>query len=582
MMRKTDNRKRAAEKVQAVQGVSVARYRLLLLFWLALALALLLRAVDLQVFQFDFLDGEGDSRNLRIQPLAAHRGVITDRNGKPLAVSTPVTTLWANPKELMAARDDWGKLKGNQVLSLAELKAQVLPRKQREFIYLKRRLPPAQAEQVLALKIPGIYPLTEYRRYYPAGAVASQVVGITGMSGQGQEGVELSFNDSLAGQVGKEKVIRDLYGRVVQVLDVLTPAESGKTLALSIDLRIQYAAYQALQQAVQKFEAKSGSVVVLDAQTGEILAMVNQPSYNPNSHENLKPVDMRNRAVTDVFEPGSTMKPLTVAAALEAGLVTPQSQVNTNPGYLRIDGFTIHDERNYGMIDVTTILTKSSNVGASKLALSLDAHDLPRFFSHFGFGRDVNINFPGVTNGYLPLRTRWSDAERAALSYGYGLSVNALQLAHAYAVIANKGVMEPLSLVRVDDAPAGQRVISGQVAAELVRMLETVVTRDGTASRAQVPGYQVAGKTGTAHKTSGGGYASDQYVGVFAGMAPAPNPRYVTVVMINDPQGKAYFGGLVAAPVFSQVMATVLRVMQVDPDHPDQRYADAQVAEGRS
>lgn len=582
MMRKPASRSPVAAAQPTVQGVSAWRFRLLLLFWLALALALLVRAVDLQVFQFQFLDGEGDSRNLRVQPLAAHRGLITDRNGKPLAVSTPVTTLWANPKELMAAQDDWGKLKGNKVLSLAELKAQVLPRQQREFIYLERRLPPAQADEVLALKIPGIYPLTEYRRYYPAGAVTSQLVGITGISGQGQEGLELSFNDLLSGQAGKEKVIRDLYGKVVQVLDVLKPAEPGKPLALSVDLRIQYAAYQALQQAVQKFDAKSGSVVVLDAKTGEILAMVNQPSYNPNSHENLNPVDMRNRAVTDVFEPGSTMKPLTVAAALEAGLVTPNSQVNTSPGYLRVDGFTIRDEHNYGMIDVTTILTKSSNVGASKLALSLDAHDLPRFFSQFGFGRDVDINFPGVSNGYLPLRTHWSNAERAALSYGYGLSVNALQLAHAYAVIANHGVMEPLSLQRVDDAPAGKRVISTKVASELVHMLETVVTKEGTARRAQVPGYQVAGKTGTAHIASGGGYASDQYVGVFAGMAPAPNPRYVTVVMINDPQKKAYFGGLVAAPVFSQVMATVMRVMQVDPDHPDQRYADAQVTEGRS
>lgn len=570
------------QKATKTLSVHKGRYRLLLVFWAACALALALRAVQLQVFQFQFLDHEGDRRNLRIEPLAAHRGIITDRNGQPLAVSTPVITLWGNPQELMPARDQWDKLAGNSVLSLAELKQELLPRQQREFIYLERRLPPAKAEKVLALDIPGIYPLTEYRRYYPAGGVTSQLVGLIGADGSGLEGVELSLNERLQGVSGKQKVLRGRSGRVVQVLDVLKAAEPGQDVALSIDLRIQYAAYQALTWSVRKFDARSGSVVVLDVKTGEILAMVNQPTYNPNDRASLKPSHMRNRAVTDVFEPGSTMKPFTVAAALESGLVTPTSMVNTSPGYLRVDGFTIRDHRNYGLIDVTTILTKSSNVGASKLALSLNPHDLPRFFSLFGFGRDTGINFPGTSNGDLPLRNYWTDAERAALAYGYGLSVTALQLAHAYAVLANDGVMVPLSLLKVEQAPEGRRIISARVAHQVVRMLETVVTDRGTASRARVPGYQVAGKTGTAHKAARGGYAESQYVGVFAGMAPVPDPRYVAVVMINAPEGKSYYGGLVAAPVFSDVMATVMRVMGVDPQLPGQHYASARVEEGRS
>lgn len=580
MKRKPANQR--VPKAPSEQHVAGWRYGLLLGFWLVCALLLVLRAVDLQVFKFNFLNGEGDSRNMRIQPLSAHRGVISDRNGKPLAVSTPVTTLWANPQELMQHRDSWKKLAGNGVLSLADLKHEVLPRQHREFIYLKRRLPPATANKVLDLDIPGIYPLTEYRRYYPAGAVTSQVVGITGMNGEGQEGLELSYDKQLAGTAGKEKVIRDLYGRVVQVLSVLQPAKPGRDLTLSIDLRLQYAAYEALLKSVQKFDAKSGSVVVLDAKTGEVLAMVNQPTYNPNSHHNLVAANMRNRAATDSFEPGSTMKPFTVAAALEAGLVTPDTLVNTNPGYLRVDGFTIRDDRNFGLIDVTTILTKSSNVGASKLALSLNPHDLPRFFSQFGFGRDVKVNFPGASNGYLPVRTHWTDGERAALSYGYGVSVTTLQLAHAYATLANGGVMVPLSLLRVDKPPKGHRVIKAKVAHEVVDMLETVVSNRGTARRAKVPGFQMAGKTGTAHKSNAGGYAENHYVGIFAGMGPIPNPRYVTVVMINDPRQHSYFGGRVAAPVFAQVMATVMRDMQVDPSHPDLRYAGIPLKGGES
>lgn len=567
--------KRTSPSTKQQQPVSKLRYGLLLFLWGACAVGLLVRAVDLQVVQHDPLDREANLRNMRIEPLAAHRGMVFDRNGKPLAVSTPVTTLWANPQELMAERGRWSALQGNGVLSAHELEKLVLPRAQREFIYLKRRLAPAEAQKVLDLGIPGIYALTEYRRYYPAGPVASQVVGIAGMDGNGQEGIELSFNDTLSGEQGRERVIRDRQGSVVQILDVLTPAEPGRDLVLSIDLRVQYAAYQALVDAIKQFNAESGSVVVLDAWTGEVLAMVNQPTYNPNSLARLKASDMRNRAVTDVFEPGSTMKPFTVAAALESGLVTVNSSINTNPGYIRVDGFTIRDHRNYGMLDVTSVLTKSSNVGASKLALSLDAQSMANFFAQLGFGQDLDVSFPGASRGSLPLKVRWSKAERAALSYGYGLSTTVLQLAHAYAALANDGVMLPLSLEKVTAPPVGRRVVSQQVAHSLIAMLETVVGEQGTARLASVPGYRVAGKTGTSHKASGGSYSTDQYVGVFAGVAPAPEPRYVTVVMIDAPKGSSYYGGLVAAPAFSRVMAEVMRIRKVDPQPDDLRYASA-------
>lgn len=568
------------KKIQAEQPAAW-RYWLLLAFWGTCAAVLVVRAVDLQVLQFHFLDHQGDIRNLRVQPLAAHRGIITDRNGKPLAVSTPVTTLWANPQELMANRGAWQRLQGNSVLSLQQLKEAVLPRQNREFIYLERRLPPSTAAKVLSLDIPGIYSLQESRRYYPAGAVTSQLVGITGVDGGGQEGIELAFNASLTGHPGKEKVIRGLHGNVVQVLDVKKPAKPGKDLRLSIDLRVQYAAFEALKKSVDRYAATSGSAVVLDAKTGEILAMVNQPSYNPNSREDLRPAAMRNRALTDAYEPGSSMKPFTVAAALESGLVTPDTIVNTNPGYIRLNGYTIRDDHDFGVLDVTGILTKSSNVGASKLALSLKAHALPQFFSDLGFGKTPAIRFPGVSDGALPFREHWSRAGRAALSYGYGISATTLQLAHAYSVIANEGMMVPLSLVRVDAAPNGHRVMSAKVANELVHMMTTVVSDEGTAPRAKVPGYKVAGKTGTARKASAGGYGN-LYVGIFAGMAPVPNPRYVCVVMVNAPHRGSIFGGTVAAPVFSNVMSTLLRVRQVKPHHPDQLYAVNNVEENRS
>ncbi len=572
--------KRQARKTR--QPNHQMRWRFVLGFWLVCACVLVVRAVDLQVIQHDFLAHQGDIRNLRVEPLAAHRGVIRDRDGRPLAVSTPVVTLWANPREALENQEQWARLAGNPVISQQDFASKVRRHESREFIYLGRGLAPEAAKAVLDLNVPGIHSLTEYRRYYPAGEVTSHVVGFTNIDDQGQEGVELDMESHLSGKSGRKKVVRDLLGRVIQDIEVLEPAEPGEDVALSIDLRLQYLAYRELLGAVQQFKAKGGSAVVLDVRTGEVLAMVNQPAYNPNNRGNLDTGALRNRAVTDLFEPGSTMKPFTVAAAMEMGMVTPSTTINTHPGTLRVGSKTIRDHRDYGVIDITTVLTKSSNVGTSKLALAMEPLALPNYLERFGFGQATAIDFPGESNGMLPLRSHWREVERAALSYGYGLSVSAVQLAQAYAVIANDGVKVPLTLKKVASQPAGEQVLGKPVARQLVQMLETVVSQVGTASRAQVPGYQVAGKTGTVHKVVSGGYADDSYIGLFAGLAPATDPRIVTVVVIDDPRSDAYYGGLVAAPAFSRIMGGVLRTLHVPPDRPEGLLAGSPDTEDRS
>src|SRR5690606_28649486 len=377
---------------------------------------------------------------------------------------------------------------------------------------------------------------------------------------------ELAFNDVLQGQTGRKKVVRDLLGRVIQDIEILEPANPGSDVALSLDLRAQYVAYRELLAAVNRYRAKGGSVVVLDARTGEVLAMVNQPAYNPNNRSGVSVAALRNRAVTDLFEPGSTVKPLTIAAALETGLIASNSTIDTRPGTLRVANKTIRDHRNYGVIDITTVLAKSSNVATSKLALAMAPQVLPTFLEKFGFGHSTGIRVPGESEGLLPFRAKWRDREQATLSYGYGVSVTALQLAQAYAVLANDGVRLPLSLQRVDEVPQGERVIGKDTAHTLVNMLERVVSVEGTARAAAVPGYEIAGKTGTVHKVTAGGYADDRYIGLFAGIAPASDPRIVTVVVIDDPQGGAYYGGQVAAPVFSRIMEGVLRSLNIAPD----------------
>ena len=554
-------------------------------------LALGWRAVDLHVGQHEYLSRQGDLRNLRIEPLAAHRGVITDRDGRPLAVSTPVTTLWANPREVLAARESWSRLHDNPVLNSRTLAARVEPHSNREFIYLARHLAPEDAEQVLALRVPGIYSLTEYRRYYPAGEVASHLVGFTNIDEVGQEGIELAMESRLRGQPGRKKVVRDLHGRVIQDIELLQEASPGQDVALSIDLRLQYLAYRELMSTVTRHRAAGGSVVVLDAQTGEVLAMVNQPGYNPNNRSGVSVAALRNRAVTDVFEPGSTIKPFTIAAALESGMVTPTTSIDTRPGTMRVANKTIRDHRNYGVIDVATVLTKSSNVGTTKLSLAMEDQLLPGFLEQVGLGVRTGVVFPGESVGMLPIRSRWRDIEKASLSYGYGVSVTALQLARSYAVMANEGRRLPMTLERLDAQQIAtnnrfaEQVISPGYARALVDMMETVVSEEGTARRAKVPGYRVAGKTGTVHKLTATGYADDRYVALFAGVAPAENPRIVTVVVVDDPRGQDYFGGLVAAPAFSNIMAGVLRTLDIEPPDddvlPPAIYAGGGSGEGR-
>ena len=543
--------RKAATKASARQANSSLRWRFMLVFWAGCACVLVGRAVQLQVVQHDFLADQGDIRNLRVEPVAAHRGVIQDRAGRPLAVSTPVTTLWANPGEALEHQEQWARLGNNPIIDSRAFASRVNSHKGKEFIYLARGLAPEQAQTVLAKQVPGIHPLTEYRRYYPAGEVTSHLVGFTDIDER------------------RKKVVRDLLGRVIQDIEVLEPAAPGQDITLSLDLRLQYLAYKELLSATRRFKARGGSAVVLDIKTGEVLAMVNQPAYNPNNRGNLDTASLRNRAVTDLFEPGSTIKPFTVAAAMEQGLVTPTTAINTHPGYLRVGSKTIRDHRDYGVIDVTTVLTKSSNVGVSKLALSMDAMVLPGYLERFGFGQRTGIDYPGESDGMLPLRARWRDVERAALSYGYGVSTTALQLAQAYAILANDGRRVPLSLLKVDQPPEGEQVIAPASAQSIVRMLETVVSIEGTASRAQISGYQVAGKTGTVHKVTANGYADDRYIGLFAGIAPASNPRVAAVVVIDDPRGESYYGGLVAAPVFSAIVGGVLRTLHVPPDKTD-------------
>jgi cell division protein FtsI (penicillin-binding protein 3) len=532
---------------------------------------LLWRAVDLNVMRKDFLQQQGDARYLRVVTEQAHRGVIMDRNGEPLAISTPVDSLWANPQELIKVPEKWPQLAQSLSLNLDSLKDRLARNSQREFIWLKRHVSPQLAQAVLQLQIPGVDSQREYHRYYPAGEVTAHLVGVTNIDDAGQEGIELAYNDWLKATPGSKRVIKDRLGRVVEDVEQVSAPQPGQDLILSIDRRIQYLAYRELMAAVDEHRAKSGSVVVLDAHTGEVLAMVNQPSYNPNNRNDRDSAHLRNRAMTDVFEPGSTIKPFTVAAALGQGQFTPKSVIDTAPGLLRVGRKTIHDERNYGVIDVSTIIQKSSNVGASKMALSIPSKALWQTLSKVGFGFDSGSGFPGEAMGTLSNYSNWSKLERATLSFGYGLSVTALQLARAYTVFANDGVLLPITLIRKASQPdqmlpEPQRVMSKATARAVRHMLERVVEKGGTGTRAQVRGYRIAGKTGTAKVSGPGGYTGHKYNSVFAGMAPASDPRLVMVVVINEPQGKEYYGGLVAAPVFARVMSGALRLLDIAPD----------------
>ena len=561
------------------------RFRIVLALLALMVGAIAWRIVDLQVLDQEFLKGQGDARSVRHIPIPAHRGLITDRHGEPLAVSTPVTTLWGNPRELQAARARWPELAEALGQDSATLTKRLQEQAEREFIYLVRGLTPQQGQRVLDLKIPGVYEQEEFRRFYPAGEVAAHVVGFTDIDDRGREGMELAYEEWLAGVPGKRQVLKDRRGRLIKDVQVVKNAKAGKALALSIDLRLQYLAHSELRDVVQQYGAKSASLVMVDVETGEVLAMANQPTYNPNNRRNLQPAAMRNRALIDVFEPGSTVKPFSIAAALGTGNYHPESVINTLPGWMRIGRYTIRDVSRGGQLNLTEILMKSSNVGISKIALDIGAEPVYAAMQQAGFGQSTGLGFPGERVGNLPNHRKWRDAETASLAYGYGLSVTAVQLAHAYSVLGNEGRNVPLSLLRLDQRPEGVQIIDKDISATVLQMLRAVVEEDGGGgSRARVPGYHVGGKSGTAKKVSGtGGYTKDAYRSFFAGVAPLSNPRIAVVVVVDEPSEGGYYGGLVAAPVFGKVTARALRLLNVAPDNlpPPAPLQTAEAATGK-
>ena len=536
------------------------------------SIGLVARAFDLQVVRKQFYQRQGDARFLREMPIPVSRGTIFDRNGEPLAVSTPVTSLWANPSEVLESGGRIAELAKALGVDPGELKERLAQRADREFVYLRRQMSPAAAEVVLDLDIPGVYSQREFKRYYPSGAVTAHVLGFTNIDDHGQEGLELAYDGWLSGQPGSKQVIRDRLGRVVENIEQLRAPKPGRNLTLSIDRRIQFLAYSELSSTLEKFQADSGSIVVMDVKTGEVLAMVNLPTYNPNDVAGSKPNQRRNRAMTDVIEPGSTMKPFTLAAALSSGKFTPTTPIiDTTGGHWYFHGHDIHDTHNYGLLTPTGVITKSSNVGAAKIAMQLDTGLMYDTFRAFGFGNSTNSGFPGESSGYLKVGHSWRPLEKATMAYGYGLNVTVLQLASAYATIADNGVMHSPTFIHGDDNP-GKQIISPQVAHELVRMMETVTGPGSTAPEARIPNYSVAGKTGTAHRASAGGYDKNNYVAAFAGIVPASNPRLVGVVIVTNPSKGSYYGGMVSAPAFARVMAGALRLLDVAPDNIGRWY----------
>ncbi|WP_170826306.1 peptidoglycan D,D-transpeptidase FtsI family protein [Pseudomonas syringae] len=566
------------------------RFRVVVGLLVILVLAICWRIVDLQVVDHTFLKEQGDARSVRHIPIPAHRGLITDRNGEPLAVSTPVTTLWANPKEMQLDKAKWPALAAALGQDAKALTERLDSQASKEFIYLVRGLTPEQGQSVLDLKVPGVYGIEEFRRFYPAGDVTAHMVGFTDLDDHGREGVELAYDDWLAGVPGKRQVIKDRRGRLIKDVQVTKNAKAGKTLALSIDLRLQYLATRELRNAIVENEAKAGSMVIMDVKTGEVLAMVNSPTYNPNNRRTMVPAAMRNRAIIDVFEPGSTMKPISMTAALDSGRWKPTDKVEVYPGTLQIGKYTIRDvtKTEGPILDLTGILINSSNVGMSKVAFDVGGEAIFRAMQRVGLGQYTGLGFPGERVGNLPNYREWRKAETATLSYGYGLSVTALQLVHAYAALANNGRIVPLTILKSDAAPTSVQAIPEATAKTLQGMLQQVIEDPRGVYRARVPSYHVAGKSGTARKTSVGtkGYAENSYRSLFAGFGPMSNPRYAIVVVIDEPSKGGYYGGLVSAPVFSKVMSGTLRLMNVTPDNlvatpPEQVNAAPVVKGGR-
>lgn len=545
----------------------VWRSRLLALLIIAGFAVLAGRAVYLQGLHNDFLRAKGESRYGRVIEISANRGRITDRHGEILAVSTPVKSIWAIPEEVRLEPPQLARLAALLEMPPQEITKRI-DEKGRDFVFIKRQIPPEVADRVAELRIAGLFQDREYRRYYPGGEVMAHVLGFTGAEDAGQEGVELAFQEQLAGKPGSRRVIRDRLGQIVEDVESIRAAQEGKDLTLSLDARIQSLAFQQLKAAVDQHRAKAGGIVVLDIGTGEVLALANLPTYNPNNRARLSGAQLRNRAVTDTFEPGSTLKPFTIATALESGRVTPQTTIQTSPGSMKVGVATIHDAHAEGLLTVEQVIQKSSNVGAAKIALSLPPESMWNMFHAVGFGNAPRLGFPGEANGRVRPYQSWRPIEQATMAYGHGISVSLIQLAHAYSVFARDGELIPLSLVRVDAPPTAQAVLSPQTARQVRHMLELAVSPGGTAPRAQIMGYRVAGKTGTAHKQENGTYAAHKYVSSFVGFAPVSSPRLVIAVMIDEPTDGKYYGGAVAAPVFARVMEGTLRLTGVTPDAP--------------
>lgn len=554
---------------------SLWRFYFVIVVLLVGAGSLLWRLIDLNLLQRNFLLRQSNARILRVVNIPAYRGMITDRFLQPLAISAQVDSIWVNPQLFTATPTQVQQLADALRLSTDKLLAKSAKIPGREFIYLKRGVSPSETDTIRALNIPGIYFQHEYHRFYPQSDVAAHLVGFTNIDDIGQEGLELAYDGWLKGVSGKKKVVKDRLGYIIADLGIVKAPKQGHNLVLSIDNRIQYLAYEELKDSMERFNAKSGSIVVLDTQTGEVLAMVNQPSFNPNHIENSQDGRYRNRAMTDLFEPGSTIKAFSVASALESGKFHPNSIIDTSPGTLNVNGDVIRDENNYGAVTLTKVLQKSSDVGVAKVTMSLPPQRLWELLRRMGFGERTATGFPGEAAGSLTFRPKWRPIELATLSFGYGLSVTAVQLAQAYAILASSGVSRPISLLKINQPPQGKPVLAPALAQQMLAMLEAVV-QGGTGSLAKVPGYRVAGKTGTANIANRSGYDRDHYVSSFVGIAPVSNPRLVVAVVIRDPRGQQHLGAMVAAPIFSKVMAGSLRLLNISPDDvSDDREAQA-------
>ncbi len=559
----------ARDPLKEGEGHAAWRFWVVLIFLAVGFLGLIWRLVDLTILNRTFLVKQGQLRTLRTMEIPAYRGMITDRNNHPLAISTPVDSVWVNPAQFHPSPEQLNQLAQDLQMSASDIQQQISAESTRSFIYLKRGNPPAVSDQIAALKIPGVFFQREYKRYYPEAEVTAHLIGLTNIDDHGQEGLELAYDQWLAGDPGKKQVIKDRLGNIISEVALLKKPEQGHPLVLSIDKRIQYAAYQGLKAAVDQYQAEGGSVVVIDARTSEVLAMVNQPSYNPNNRPQQHDGRYRNRAVTDMYEPGSTVKTFTIALALASGRYTAETIIDTRPGWMVVGGYRITDDDNFGVINVGEVLAKSSNIGATKIMMSLSPQSHWDLLHRVGFGELTGSHFPGEISGRLPEEQVWRPSEVATLAYGYGLAVTTLQLAHAYTVFADGGVLRPLSLLKVAQVPVGAQVLAPNIAHTMLSLLENDVQAGEyhTGTRAQIPGYRVGGKTGTSYIAGPHGYDRHNYNSSFVGVAPISNPRLVIAVYIREPHG-SHMGALVSAPVFAQVMSDSLRILNVAPDAP--------------